>query len=89
VYFADAWIYGGDGSAGVTYDPDNDFATRHREPPRRIDYIFVRGPDDTLRGEPMRTRVVFTGSRHGPAGRIFASDHYGLYSEICLGPRNL
>ncbi len=89
VFFADAWIYGGDGSAGFTYDPKNDFAAPHREPPRRIDYVFVRGPDDTLRGEPMLTRVVFTSATHGPDGRIFPSDHYGLYTEICLDPRSL
>ncbi|HVJ17933.1 MAG TPA: endonuclease/exonuclease/phosphatase family protein [Polyangiaceae bacterium] len=89
VYFADAWVYGGDGSAGVTYDPKNDFAARNREPPRRIDYVFVRGPDRQLRGEPMLTRVVFTSATHGPDGRIFPSDHYGVYSEICLEPRSL
>jgi endonuclease/exonuclease/phosphatase family metal-dependent hydrolase len=89
VYFADAWIYGGDGGLGITFDPKNDFAVRHREPPRRIDYIFVRGPDEKLRGEPMLTRVVFTGATHGPDGRVFPSDHYGLYSEIYLEPRSL
>jgi endonuclease/exonuclease/phosphatase family metal-dependent hydrolase len=89
VFFADAWVYGGDGSPGVTYDPKNDYALRNREPPRRIDYIFVRGPDQQLRGEPMLTRVVFTSATHGPEGRIFPSDHYGVYSEIYLEPRSL
>jgi len=89
VHFADAWVYGGDGGPGVTYDPQNDYAAKNREPPRRIDYIFVRGPDHRLRGEPMLTRVVFTSATHGPDGRIFPSDHYGVYSEICLDPRSL
>lgn len=88
VFFADAWIYGGDGSPGTTYDPNNDFARPNREPPRRIDYIFVRGPDRLLRGEPLRTRVVFTAAKHGPNGRIFASDHYGVYSEISVERRS-
>jgi endonuclease/exonuclease/phosphatase family metal-dependent hydrolase len=89
VFFADAWLYGGDGTFGTTYDPKNDFAQPNREPPRRIDYIFVRGPDRTLRGEPLLTRVVFTSAKHGPSGRIFASDHYGVYSEICVERRSL
>ena len=74
---------------GATYDPKNDFAAPHREPPRRIDYVFVRGPDSKLRGEPMLTRVVFTSATHGPDGRIFPSDHYGVYTEICLDTRSL
>jgi endonuclease/exonuclease/phosphatase family metal-dependent hydrolase len=50
VYFADAWLYGGDGTLGATFDQRNDYARKAREPPRRIDYIFVRGPDAELRG---------------------------------------
>ena len=89
VFFADAWLYGGDRTFGTTYDPENDFARPNREPPRRIDYIFVRGPDRALRGEPLLTRVVFTSAKHGQSGRIFPSDHYGVYSEICVERRNL
>ncbi|MDB4974393.1 MAG: putative secreted protein [Myxococcaceae bacterium] len=78
VFFADAWAYGGDGSPGFTFDRRNPYAARSHEPPRRIDYIFVRGPDAKWRGEPLCTRVVFD----QPEGEIWASDHFGLYTEL-------
>ncbi|MDB4988936.1 MAG: putative secreted protein [Myxococcaceae bacterium] len=78
VFFADAWAYGGDGSAGFTFDRRNPYAARSHEPPRRIDYIFVRGPDAKWRGEPLTTRVVFDQPEDG----IWASDHFGLYTEL-------
>ena len=59
VSFADAWVWGGDGTAGHTFDRKNPFAARSHEPPRRIDYIFVRGPDRHYRGEPTNTRLAF------------------------------
>jgi endonuclease/exonuclease/phosphatase family metal-dependent hydrolase len=88
VYFADAWVYGGDGTAGVTYDPRNDYARKNREPPRRIDYIFVRGPDAELRGEPLHTRLAFHRPTPGPEP-IWPSDHFGVYTEIAVLPRSL
>ena len=88
VHFADAWVYGGDGSPGFTYDPKNDYARRNREPPRRIDYIFVRGPDEQLRGEPLITRLAFHQSQVG-AEAVWPSDHFGLYSELAVEPRSL
>ena len=78
VFFADAWAYGGDGSPGFTFDRRNPYAARSHEPPRRIDYIFVRGPDEQWRGEPLTTRVVFDAPEDG----IWASDHFGLYTEL-------
>lgn len=86
VHFADAWVYGGDGSEGATYDPKNDFARVNREPPRRIDYIFVRGPDAELRGEPLHARLAFHEPTLG-AEPIWPSDHFGVYAEIALSPR--
>jgi endonuclease/exonuclease/phosphatase family metal-dependent hydrolase len=88
VHFADAWVYGGDGSGGFTFDPKNDYARRNREPPRRIDYIFVRGPDAELRGEPLHTRLAFHQARTG-SETIWPSDHFGLYSELAVEPRSL
>ncbi len=81
VFFADAWAYGGDGGPGFTFDRRNPYAARSHEPPRRIDYIFVRGPDAQWRGEPLHTRVVMD----QPEGDVWPSDHFGLYSEISLG----
>jgi endonuclease/exonuclease/phosphatase family metal-dependent hydrolase len=89
VHFADAWVYGGDGSPGATYDPRNDYARKNREPPRRIDYIFVRGPDAELRGEPLATKVVFNAPEPRPDGAIWPSDHFGVTSEIAVEPRSL
>jgi len=88
-HFADAWVYGGDGSAGITYDPRNDYARRNREPPRRIDYIFVRGPDAELRGEPLATKVVFNTPEPTEGGPLWPSDHFGVFAEIAVEPRSL
>ena len=78
VFFADAWAYGGDGGPGFTFDRRNAYAARSHEPPRRIDYVFVRGPDAKWRGEPLTTRVVFD----EPSDGVWASDHFGLYTEL-------
>jgi endonuclease/exonuclease/phosphatase family metal-dependent hydrolase len=80
IFFADAWAYGGDGGPGFTFDRRNPNAARSHEPPRRIDYIFVRGPDAKLRGEPLATRVVLDREQDG----VWASDHFGLYTELSL-----
>lgn len=77
-YFADCFAVAGDGSAGFTYDRTNDFAAMLREPNRRIDYIYVRGPDERFRGEPLSARVAFA-EKHGG---VFPSDHFGLVAEI-------
>ena len=84
VYFADAWIYGGDGSAGATFDRRNAYAALAHEPPRRIDYIFVRGPDRAFRGEPLETRLVFNAAAPGAEGEgeVWPSDHFGLVTEL-------
>ena len=88
VFFADAWVYGGDGSAGATFARNNDYAAVAREPSRRIDYVFVRGPDELLRGEPMTTEVAFATPSSGPAGRIWPSDHFGVVTDVYFAPRN-
>jgi len=80
VFMADAWAYGGDGGPGYTFDRRNPNAARSHEPPRRIDYIFVRGPDANWIGEPLHTRVVLD----QPEGDVWPSDHFGLYTEISV-----
>ncbi len=87
VFFADAWIYGGDGSLGATFARDNAYAEKAREPSRRIDYIFVRGPDSNLRGEPVKTEVVFNRSEPSADGPIWPSDHYGVVSDVVFARR--
>lgn len=88
VYFADAWIHGGDGSFGATFDRKNRFAALAHEPPRRIDYIFVRGPDRLLRGEPLVTSLAFADPSPGRNGDVWPSDHFGLITEIAVTPRS-
>jgi len=88
VYFADAWTYGGDGSPGYTFDRRNRFAALAHEPPRRIDYIFVRGPDTKLRGEPLETRLAFAESVPGEGGPLWPSDHFGLVTDLSVDPQS-
>jgi endonuclease/exonuclease/phosphatase family metal-dependent hydrolase len=83
VYFADCFAIAGDGSPGHTYARSNAFAAKAREPNRRIDYLFVRGPDRYGRGEPLGAKLCFT----EPDGAIFPSDHYGVFAELAFSSR--
>jgi endonuclease/exonuclease/phosphatase family metal-dependent hydrolase len=88
VFFADAWIYGGNGDHGATFCRTNDYARAAREPSRRIDYVFVRGPDELLRGEPVHTELAFaTSERHGEV-LVWPSDHFGLVTDVYFAPRS-
>ncbi|MCA9595505.1 MAG: endonuclease/exonuclease/phosphatase family protein [Myxococcales bacterium] len=87
VYFADAWVYAGDGGPGYTFDRENRFAALAHEPPRRIDYIFVRGPDRKFRGEPLSTRLAFATSEPSAHGLLWPSDHFGLVTNIAVSAR--
>ncbi|MBL8717298.1 MAG: endonuclease/exonuclease/phosphatase family protein [Myxococcales bacterium] len=77
-YFADCFALVGEGE-GVTFSCGNPFAAQNREPERRIDYVFVRGPDARGRGRPLSARRCF--DRPGTNG-VFASDHYGVVAEV-------
>jgi endonuclease/exonuclease/phosphatase family metal-dependent hydrolase len=88
VFFADAWIYAGEGPEH-TFDRRNRFAALAHEPPRRIDYIFVRGPDRLYRGEPLATRLAFCTSEPGSDGEIWPSDHFGVVTELMAAPRKV
>jgi endonuclease/exonuclease/phosphatase family metal-dependent hydrolase len=85
VYFADAFAAVGDGTPGYTFARNNRYASIACEPNRRLDYIFVRGPDRQLRGEPLAARVVLDAAEDG----VFPSDHYGVYAEIQAAPRKM
>jgi endonuclease/exonuclease/phosphatase family metal-dependent hydrolase len=78
VCFADCWHWAGDGTLGATFDRRNPYAALAHEPPRRIDYIFVRGPDARFRGEPRSCRLAF----QEPDGDVWPSDHFGLVAEL-------
>nr|HEX4314302.1 endonuclease/exonuclease/phosphatase family protein [Kofleriaceae bacterium] len=89
VYFADAWHCTRDLSndlhaTGATFDRSrNGYAARPHEPPRRIDYIYVRGPDRNLRGEPVRCDLAFVRGKHD----VWPSDHFGVVADIHAAPR--
>jgi endonuclease/exonuclease/phosphatase family metal-dependent hydrolase len=77
VYFADCYAICA-GPGGATFSRMNPYAAVCREPDRRIDYIFVRGPDDRLRGEPLEARVCFD----TPVEDVWPSDHFGVFARI-------
>jgi len=77
VYFADAFGIVGRGD-GTTFSRHNPFTTDLREPNRRIDYIFVRGPDARGRGEPLDAHVCFDRPKDG----VYPSDHFGVSATI-------
>lgn len=81
VYFADAFALAGDGSPGPTYARRNVYAAAVHEPDRRLDYIFVRGPDDRFRGEPLTAHVCF--DQPTPAG-VWPTDHFGVTATISI-----
>ena len=81
VYFADCWVTA-DGP-GYTYDRRNDHALRTHEPSRRLDYVYVRGPDRQLRGEPISARVALDHAVDG----TWPSDHFAVVAEIFAAPR--
>jgi endonuclease/exonuclease/phosphatase family metal-dependent hydrolase len=82
VYFCDCFAAAGDGSPGYTFARANRFAAQNGEPSRRLDYVFVRGPDRQRRGEPLLARVILD----RPDADVFASDHYGVYVELRATP---
>jgi len=87
VYFADGWLTTAGqepgGGPGWTFDRRNPYALRAREPSRRIDYVLVRGPDRTLRGEPLAGRVVLD----QPTAGVWPSDHFGVLVDVQAAPR--
>jgi endonuclease/exonuclease/phosphatase family metal-dependent hydrolase len=79
-YLADCFGIVGEGR-GVTFDATrNPFAAPTHEPPRRIDYVYVRGPDQQARGKPLSAAVVLD----EVVGSVCATDHYGVLAEISI-----
>ncbi len=76
-YLADCFAWCGEGR-GDTWRRDNPLTSALPLPERRIDYVFVRGPDRWHRGEPIAARVVLA----DPVAGTYASDHCGIYAEI-------
>ena len=86
VYFCDAFAYAGDGGPGATFCRENGFAAVAHEQSRRIDYVFVRGPDRDGRGKPLSARLCFTARLRSPAGDVWPSDHYGVVCDLQASP---
>jgi endonuclease/exonuclease/phosphatase family metal-dependent hydrolase len=84
VYFADCWAATTE-APGYTYDRSNPYALRSREPSSRIDYIFVRGPDAQLRGEPIAARLALD----QPVDEVWPSDHFAVVADIHAARRPL
>ncbi len=74
---------------GYTYGRTNGYAAKTREPSRRIDYIFVRGPDRQFRGEPLLAELAFHTPSLSPAaeGSVWPSDHFGVVADLAITPR--
>lgn len=83
VFFADCWSSTRE-DKGYTYDRRNPYALRSREPSRRIDYCFVRGPGRHLAGEPLSAALF----ADVPDGVIWPSDHFGVVAEIHAAKRH-
>lgn len=82
VHHSDCFEVAGIG-APFTFDPrNNPHAASTHELPRRIDYVFVSGPDDRGRGVPVSAKVVLDEVRQKKDVRYAASDHYGVLAEI-------
>lgn len=77
VYLADCHAVAGEGP-GITFSKRNAYAAESREPERRIDYVFVRGPDRRGRGQPLSAQVCLD----QPVNGVFASDHFGVLATI-------
>ena len=80
VYFSDTFAHAGGGSPGYTYSRTNPYAATYREPERRLDYIFVRGPDKLGRGDPIEAARCFD----RPVDGVFPSDHYGMMAVLSV-----
>ncbi len=78
VYFADCWAATRPGEPGFTFARENVYALKCHEPSRRIDYIFVRGPDRNLRGEPLSCALALV----EPVDGVWPSDHYAVVADI-------
>lgn len=86
-YYQDAFLVHSDRErdAGLTWSRRNPYTQRLRflQTDRRLDYIFVGGPDRKGRGVVHTCRVVLD---EGDADGVFPSDHFGVLAEVQLLP---
>src|SRR5690606_4459126 len=85
VFYSDAWVYAASGP-GYTFDRENHYAALAGEAPRRIDYLYVRAMEEHRRTEWLSARLAFTHGERTAQGPIWASDHFGVFAELRVGP---
>ena len=78
VVFSDAWRVAGVGSAGFTWDNENEFTRLDFEPDRRIDYIFVGMAGAGGAGHVVDCRLA----GDAPVDGIWPSDHIAVVAEL-------
>ncbi len=76
--FRDAWLDGGDGGPGYTWDDANPHAAQEFEHDRRIDYIFVARPEAGAAGHAADCRVA----ANEPVDGVWPSDHFAVMAEF-------
>jgi endonuclease/exonuclease/phosphatase family metal-dependent hydrolase len=81
VHYSDVWDYAQATGSGATFDPRNPYAAQAQEPPRRIDYIFVAGPDTQRRGHTLSAELV---ANQPNEDGVWPSDHFGVRATISL-----
>jgi endonuclease/exonuclease/phosphatase family metal-dependent hydrolase len=94
-HFQDAWLrlhpepQPGDGPAqGITWSSENQHTRplRSLDIDRRIDYVFVTSRKKDGRGTIVRSDVVLTEQEGLGRTALCASDHYGMFAEVQVGP---
>lgn len=76
--FREAWLDGGDGGNGYTWDDRNPFVAAELEPNMRIDHILVGEPGPGGAGHVASCRVI----GDEPVDGVWPSDHFGLLAEV-------
>lgn len=88
-YYQDVWDVVHPGQAGWTWARANPYTERMHwlRADRRLDYVFVTARRRDRRGTVHSSRIVFDEPAVMPSGeRIYASDHFGLCTEVQLLP---
>ncbi len=80
IRFQDMWDYTTQERSATFDGTRNPFAALVHEPPRRLDYIFVRGPDEKGRGRPTEVRLCFDQPEDG----VYCSDHFGVMADLVV-----
>ncbi|MBL8604954.1 MAG: endonuclease/exonuclease/phosphatase family protein [Myxococcales bacterium] len=80
-YFNDCWRTVNGALEGATFSRRNPYAAVCREPDRRLDYVFVKGPNSRYEGYPIACELIFDTP---DADGVWPSDHFGVLATIGL-----